>query len=320
VRYYAWWTRFGGIGVDLFFVLSGYLISGLLFAEYKRTGNISVSRFLIRRAFKIYPAYFAMLLLLLPFTIHRVTWADFTFMGAYFPIQWGHAWSLSVEEHFYFALPFLLLISIRVFRCRNFFWVPWAMPLVASTCLVLRYRYALSHTSFLGITETHLRIDSLFAGVTLGWLEHFRKLTVRHPNLYGVAGLLLLLPYVGHLSAIASASVGFLLLTCGFSLILVWAVNCEWVGKLRPLAEIGFYSYSIYLWHVPVAQFFNMMSSTFASFWLYLGTCLLVGIVMARVIETPGLALRDRFFPSISADRDTARRPIGGAALTPAVP
>jgi len=189
--YYKIWERFGGMGVDLFFVLSGYLISGLLFAEYKRTGTINCTRFLVRRGFKIYPAYFVMVLVFLPFTFRSVTWADFTLMGAYFPVLWGHGWTLSVEEHFYFALPLVLMISARIFRSRNFDWIPFAMPPLCLICLALRYRYAVNHSVLHGIAQTHLRIDSLFAGVTLGWFQHFhaKGLKTKRSHLFGFAGL-----------------------------------------------------------------------------------------------------------------------------------
>ena len=144
--YYGTWARVGGMGVDLFFVLSGYLISGLLFSEYKATGTIDVKRFLIRRGLKIYPPYFAMVLLLLPFTFRAVRIADFTFMGAYFPVLWGHGWSLSLEEHFYFARPIVFLLSLY-FRSRAFCWVPIVFPVLCAMCLMLRYRYALTHST-----------------------------------------------------------------------------------------------------------------------------------------------------------------------------
>jgi peptidoglycan/LPS O-acetylase OafA/YrhL len=163
--YYIFWAQFGGMGVDLFFVLSGYLISGLLFAEYQRSGTISISRFLIRRGFKIYPAYYAMVPVFLPFTWHTVKLADFTLMGSYFPDLWGHAWSLSVEEHFYIVLPILFVFAIRF--SRNFNWIPWMMLSLAVACLLLRYRFAMTHSVTEGIAQTHLRMDALFAGVTL---------------------------------------------------------------------------------------------------------------------------------------------------------
>jgi peptidoglycan/LPS O-acetylase OafA/YrhL len=58
---YGTWMNVGWAGVDLFFVLSGFLISGLLFNEYQKTGEISLKRFYLRRGFKIYPAFWAML-------------------------------------------------------------------------------------------------------------------------------------------------------------------------------------------------------------------------------------------------------------------
>jgi peptidoglycan/LPS O-acetylase OafA/YrhL len=292
--YYAFWSRVGGMGVDLFFVLSGYLISGLLFSEFMRTGKINVARFLIRRGFKIYPAYFAMVLILLPFTLRSVRLADFTFMGAYFPAFWGHGWSLSVEEHFYFALPLVLLLSLWA-RSRDLRWIPVALPIVCAICLVLRYRYALTHSTFYGITQSHLRIDSLFAGVTLGWLKHFRRLEVRRPWIFAVLGFALLIPTFVGLSAIAAATFGYLSLTLAFSCLLVAALNCDWLSHLKPLAKIGLYSYSIYLWHWPIAQLFaGTLRLSCVTFWIYLATSVFFGILMARSIESPALALRDR--------------------------
>ena len=64
-HYYVtdWLTRGGWIGVDLFFVLSGFLVAGLLFKEYQRTGRVNGTRFLIRRGFKLYPAFWFVLFL-----------------------------------------------------------------------------------------------------------------------------------------------------------------------------------------------------------------------------------------------------------------
>ena len=61
--YYTLWSRIGWIGVDLFFVLSGFLISGLLFQEYKDTGTLDIKRFLIRRGLKIYPSFYLLMVL-----------------------------------------------------------------------------------------------------------------------------------------------------------------------------------------------------------------------------------------------------------------
>ena len=117
---YNVWTKLGGVGVDLFFVLSGFLISGLLFAEFKKTGSIDFKRFFIRRGFKIYPAYYAVILFYAPFAFHRLGWSDFLFLQSYRAGILGQAWSLSVEEHFYILLPFLLIAGLKLARRATF--------------------------------------------------------------------------------------------------------------------------------------------------------------------------------------------------------
>jgi len=93
----------GGIGVDLFFVLSGFLISGLLFSELERGGRIVLSRFFIRRGLKIYHAFyfffFATMPLIWRFSGQRML-GEALFLQSYAPHIWQHTWSLSVEEMF----------------------------------------------------------------------------------------------------------------------------------------------------------------------------------------------------------------------------
>ena len=115
--------RFGWIGVDLFFVLSGYLIGGQLLAPLARDQPINLGRFFTRRALRIMPAYFAVLAVyfLLP------SWREYPDMSQplwkfLLSVQnialhggtaFSHAWSLAVEDQFYLALPFLLLFLYR---------------------------------------------------------------------------------------------------------------------------------------------------------------------------------------------------------------
>jgi len=105
----------------LFFVLSGFLISGLLFAEYRRSGAIRFQRFAVRRALKIYPAFYALVLLTVfshlltenPASVFRAFLHDVFFMQSYTPGTYGHFWSLSVEEHFYILFPLALYLMLR---------------------------------------------------------------------------------------------------------------------------------------------------------------------------------------------------------------
>ena len=108
-----------GRGVDLFFVLSGFLISRLLFAEYKSTRALSLKRFWIRRGFKIYPAFYAFLIVTTVFVLAerfpmKLFFGEIFFLQNYLPHIFTHTWSLAVEEHFYIALPLLLLLLIRL--------------------------------------------------------------------------------------------------------------------------------------------------------------------------------------------------------------
>src|SRR6266571_2966218 len=107
----------GWIGVDLFFVLSGFLISGLLFSDLTSNGSIALRRFYIRRGLKIYPAFYFFLAgtsLLWPVVLpHKFLLSEVFFLQSYLPHIWQHTWSLAVEEHFYFVLPLLLLALNR---------------------------------------------------------------------------------------------------------------------------------------------------------------------------------------------------------------
>jgi peptidoglycan/LPS O-acetylase OafA/YrhL len=143
-------TRFEAalrVGVDLFFVLSGFLISGLLFAEYKKRGSIDFKRFFIRRGLKIYPAFYFLLIITFAYQVrfHQVGplsryLSEIFYVQNYGDLIWGHTWSLAVEEHFYILLPlfFLLLIRYSSHRTDPFQSMPRAFLIVAATCFALR--------------------------------------------------------------------------------------------------------------------------------------------------------------------------------------
>ena len=100
------------MGVDLFFVLSGFLVSGLLFSEYRNRGELRPWRFLARRGFKIYPGFYILLLaswlLFARFVPHINFLYEALFVQNYLARVWNHTWSLAVEEHFYIGLTILL--------------------------------------------------------------------------------------------------------------------------------------------------------------------------------------------------------------------
>jgi peptidoglycan/LPS O-acetylase OafA/YrhL len=299
-EYYHLWQRAGWIGVDLFFVLSGFLISNLLFSEYGDTGTINLGRFLLRRGLKIYPAYYFFVLLWLPFNFHRLKLSDLLFMQSYFPGYWGHGWSLSVEEHFYLLLPLILLFSIWIVPHSRFAWIPYACPVVILACLAMRV-LTMHGDVARTINYTHLRFDGLFAGVTLGWLRCFYpsalQLTDRYRNALAFFGLVLASgAFFLDQSDPRMYTVGLTANLVGFSALLVCALNSPSLGGLRPLARIGFYSYSIYLWHWVISKL--LLTSGFVSFWSYAAISIIIGIGAAKLIESPVLQFRDRYFPS----------------------
>jgi peptidoglycan/LPS O-acetylase OafA/YrhL len=282
--FFAMWQQGGWIGVDLFFVLSGFLIGGLLFKEIARTGTLDCRRFLIRRAFKIWPVYF---LFLAVNGVHRLLRfpGDFTerlngVVSSFWPnllhIQnytgywgspFGHTWSLAVEEHFYLTLPVLLMFLLRRGPDALDRFLPKLILITTALCLGLRVATAIAFPVFniwIHLTPTHLRIDSLAVGVFLAWLvqsDHVLPLKFRSPFVL-IAGLACLIPaFLFPREHFAMHTFGYSLFWIGASLIVLWgwahhaASNGEkdrgGNAVLKVMAYIGMFSYSIYLWHLP---------------------------------------------------------------------
>src|SRR5262249_16177994 len=120
--------RYGWTGVDLFFVLSGFLIGRQLQRELQRRGTVDVPRFLLRRGLRIWPLYFAWVAFLaLALGKCRGIAPDLVFLSNYIQGRVSGGWSLSTEEQFYLVVPFLLLGAHRLFGPRGQAWVPLAM-------------------------------------------------------------------------------------------------------------------------------------------------------------------------------------------------
>jgi peptidoglycan/LPS O-acetylase OafA/YrhL len=321
---YDGWHRGGWIGVDLFFVLSGFLVSGLLFSEYKKRGSLAVGRFLIRRGWKIYPAF---LVFILATIFVRIVFkkeiepsgllAELTFCQSYFRGLWAHTWSLSVEEHFYLLLPFILLGLAAVWggegKQRNpFASIPLIAIAVATACLLLRLSRTGPFDPWQHVFPSVIRIDSLFFGVAIAYFWHFKPNAIEliRPCRWlliaaGVAGMLPAFWYSLEQNSFMYQW-GFTVLFLSAGAILLGVLLCE-SPKSRFaawIAGLGFFSYSVYLWHVPVVIWGmpvvrKAVPLPFAAETaIYIATSFAVGIVMAKLVEMPALALRDRLFPA----------------------
>lgn len=337
------WAHLGWSGVDLFFVLSGFLVGGLLMREIRTRGVLDVKRFLIRRGFKIWPGYFvyigasfaylwlirgqavgSALAKVAPNLVHLQN-----YLGAYVVTPLPHTWSLAVEEHFYLLLPLLLLL-LRAGRRARGSTIPGLVVVAVGAfvlCLALRlYTYhAVAYTPSLIRWPTHLRIDSLFLGVLLAYVfhfhpEHFARLTARRRWLLAF-GAVMLMPLALYEDDWFVVTFGFTIIALGYAAILLAVVATQpgrgfggWLMTLWPtrvLAYIGFYSYSIYLWHILAARIPASRLAEQAPFtqlgaesrWLIIMTIYVMlalgsGIALGKIVELPALRLRERLFPS----------------------
>lgn len=318
------WFRGGWTGVDLFFVLSGFLIAGLLFNEYKKRGSIDIKKFLVRRAFKIYPAFWFLILATLAVAVssgeevYRGGFlSEFLFVQNYHPGIWAHTWSLAVEEHFYIFLSFLFLIFLLIGRKSGenaFKLIPAVFAALAIACLALRiitdFYFGFSYE--INIEQTHLRIDSLFFGVFLAYLWNFRdlannKFLGENKFSVGLFGACCFIPafFFDLEKSFWLETIGLTVLYFGGGCLLLALLKSDFGANkfLRVAAEIGKYSYSIYLWNLPAHVWLTKYTDLAAANWfvyalVYWSATLILGIGTAKLIEYPILKLRDKIMPS----------------------
>ena len=246
--------RYGGLGVDLFFVLSGFLVSGLLFREYLTRGRTDIPRFLIRRGFKIYPAFYVFLIATILMRLRlgdsiatRAIVSEALFAQNYLWHVWSHTWSLAVEEHFY-----LLLAAIVAALCRwipraplskipRLFWGTTALVLLARWWTIVYVPYSVPTHRF----PTHLQIDSLFTGVVLAYYYYTHEALAvfvrRWSVAMGLAGLALVVVAQTLANPTARYVVGHVLTNAGFgALVLVGVVVPPALGAFgRIAARVG---------------------------------------------------------------------------------
>jgi peptidoglycan/LPS O-acetylase OafA/YrhL len=324
-------TNMGWMGVDLFFVLSGFLISGLLFKEYQKFGNIKGFHFLVRRAFKIYPVYYIALPMYLMAALvsgHVSTFkvlAEVLFMQN-FANGWGYlsppSWSLAVEEHFYFGLVlvFSYLIARNIFnpepkeKLGN---VEKGMMAAMGAVLVLRVTSNLLMPAQIvrNFTLTPLRIDALMAGVLVSFLYYFKRdylaRVFQGPGKFSILAALALLawtPFIEPVGSLFAETLGFTTVYSAYALVLVYFLMDKKVNVrldrlfskrvVNIVSKIGVYSYSIYVFHylvnIIVRSFYQ---GAFVSY-ICIPLDLIVGVLVSLYVENYFLRLRDKHFPS----------------------
>jgi peptidoglycan/LPS O-acetylase OafA/YrhL len=319
------WYFGGGEGVDLFFVLSGFLVSGLLFSEYTKRGELSAKRFYIRRAWKIYPSFYV--LYVVSYIYHylevgrrmgdRQAIGELLFVQSYIRGYWWHTWTLAVEEHFYLILPLLLAYFVRKSSGENpFRAVPRLVLGVSVACLAIRYVNFSVRTVYSPqkmLYHTHLRLDELFFGVGIAYYYHFhaawfRRTFQRLRYVLVAAGVAMLTTLVWLPLPVGNRYICTIAVTqyyLGSAALLVGVLMCQIPSNRATMAvaALGMYSYPIYLWHMAVRLWGIPHLERLGLSWqvrtaVYFLSAFVVGIAMAKLVETPLLRLRDRWYPS----------------------
>jgi peptidoglycan/LPS O-acetylase OafA/YrhL len=336
------------VGVELFFVLSGFLVSGLLFVEHDRTGSLDIGRFLVRRAFKIIPPFYFLVLVT---SIYDLTFRgsvnlthlfhDIFFLQNYRAGAWPHAWTLALEVHFYLLLALLLFYLAR----RSPKGSGWLRRLPSIICWVLlasflaRFIHSSMSSGYFNmhrdIEPSHLHLDVLAAGVLLRYLYNYHperlRLFQRGRLLWIGLGLLLVWPSK-YIWSPHPALLTALVPSCnylGFGLVVFEATQFSYPASgighwlLKPFDFFGKHSYSIYLWHLPVLEWLVaplVKERGLLFFVLFFGGSLVIGSLFSILLEEPVLHLRNRLFPSNAQPRRQAEAALGDGGRETPVP
>ena len=324
-------ARFGWTGVDLFLVLSGFLISYQLFQEIQNEDKISLKNFFFKRVFRILPAYFFTvgLYFCLPFFREKESlpplWKFLTFtqnLGLNLKDEgtFSHCWSLCVEEHFYLFLPLILMfIASRKWMKRAY----WVLILFFVFGIAIRI-YSYDHLYLPNLSDesnwmywykyiyypTYNRLDGLLAGVLIAGLYHFYpKIWAKvspFGNLIFCFGLMILVAayFLCEDQMTFNASVfGFPLIALGYVCFVLGAISPTsflYHCNSKILSRIATLSYVVYLTHKGVIHMTHQLLEKFEiesnlMLVICVVTCLGFAQTVHIIVEKPFMRLRKIF-------------------------
>jgi len=306
----------GYIGVDIFFVISGYLIAGIIKREMQ-DGNFSFILFYERRARRIFPALFAVLIFCLIFGYFIFLPSDYAvslrgILGTLFFISniffWRdledgyfaetdaglnpivHTWSLSVEEQFYIFFPILLIFLYRI-KIKK-------IPLILTIIFFFSFfisEYFLDSKPVAVFFLSPFRFWELLAGVLLAFISIPDPKSRLLREIIMIAGLVAMLyPCFSFSNSTKFPGINALLPVLGSVIIINFGKKENSIVRsilnLTPLVYIGLISYSLYLWHWPIVVFFKYLSINHAileNLSLVFFVSLLISILSYHYIEQP---------------------------------
>jgi peptidoglycan/LPS O-acetylase OafA/YrhL len=297
----------GFLGVDVFFVLSGYLITRLLADEHARSGTIRLGHFYLKRARRLYPALLSMLVVFLflaphffpaiPMRTHVKSAAvsalylsDYAQVFYKLPKQIGYTWSLAVEEHFYLLWPLALLLLLRLPKKTA---IACMFGLFAAATAWRWLSLDLIHTKWF----TYVRFDTRMSGLLLGGALGIWQPRMRGRVLLALGGLigLAMLVTTQRLLSDFGLRYGILLAEICAAALILGAPSIPVLAS-PPMVWVGRMSYGWYLWHLLIMRMLRQLHMR--SFWdLFLiggGISLLIAAASYYTVERIFRVQRDK--------------------------
>ena len=312
----------GWLGVDIFFVISGYLISSLLFRELADTGTVSLSGFYLRRVRRIGPALLVCLIGSFPLALVVAKTYIFnqycqSLLAALFSVSniffWQHAgyfeldaqlspllhtWTLGVEEQFYFIVPVLFVLLGKLSKKRRPLFFVGLFVLMVASFLACRYGRDFLSTPFrfyMLPTRGWELLVGIFTALILHLRPNLRRRTVL-TEILSIVGL----AFVGFCFVYYSGGSHFaekaLFVTLGTALFIGTVTETSLCGRLlalKPVRFIGKISYSLYLWHWPLIFLWNLaalrygISEGYLPRFVILVTATVIAALSWKFVETP---------------------------------
>jgi len=306
----------GAMGVDIFFALSGFLITVLLAGEWQRNRSIRLIEFYKRRLLRLYPALLFMLLLVSFITPAR----EYIVSSLFYFTNWvialkirplnlelGHTWTLAIEEQYYLLWPPFLLFLLKRLPPRKVVFFPLAL---AAISLILRIAsWSTIHDFWRYNAGTDMHADGLLLGSALGLAaafgllpksERFRK-ALWAATLIAAASML----YVcvinpqsdGFFAIIGVAGMAVTTLLTISQLVIYPSKGLKRIFEFKPLVKIGMISYGLYLWQVPILNLINLKAlglNNTLSIVVYTVLIFAFTIFSYRYVEKPVQRLRGK--------------------------
>jgi peptidoglycan/LPS O-acetylase OafA/YrhL len=341
----AWISQagsFGWTGVDLFFVLSGYLIAGQLFSRIAQNKSLAIGEFYFKRVFRIIPAYLVVVTLYFCFPAFRERealsplWKFLTFtqnvgLDLRHYGTFSHAWSLCIEEQFYLLLPLImgiflyyragrkagyliLFLLVAGLAARIIAWYQWVSPLADTDQFWVAWYQWIYY-------PTYGRLDGLLAGVSLAGLLQFfpgmKDRISRQGNILLLAGIGLITVawfFCSEQNSFHASIFGFPLVAIAYGTIVAAAVSPScilYTFSSKISSHIATLSYSIYLTHKGVIHLSQQLFGKWGvardsngMFFLCIVMSIGGALALRYIVERPFLRLRDRILQKRRAGRE----------------